>query len=138
MYLLDSDTLSLLFDGHAKVAQQLAAATDDVGTTIVNQIELLQVRYRHLLTAESGERLRVAQEWLNRTIELLSQFAALPIDDASAAEFDRLRTNRKLRKIGRADLLIASIALANDAVLVTRNVRDFAPVPDLEVENWSE
>ena len=59
-----------------------------------------------------------------------------PIDDAAAAEFDRLREHKKLKKIGRGDLLIASIALANRATLVTRNQRDFRLVPGLQLDNW--
>ena len=31
---------------------------------------------------------------------------------------------------------IAAVALANDAILVTNNVREFERVPDLRVENW--
>jgi tRNA(fMet)-specific endonuclease VapC len=34
------------------------------------------------------------------------------------------------------DLKIASIALAHDATLLTRNTRDFAQVPGLRIENW--
>ncbi len=61
----------------------------------------------------------------------------LPFDVAAAADFDRLRQNRKLKKIGRGDLLIAAIALANRALLVSRNLRDFRQVPGLRVENWA-
>jgi len=43
-----------------------------------------------------------------------------------------------LRKIGRADLLIASIALASSATLATRNLKDFAFVPGLRTENWAD
>jgi predicted nucleic acid-binding protein len=32
--------------------------------------------------------------------------------------------------------MIASIAIANSHVLVTRNVREFSRVADLEVERW--
>jgi tRNA(fMet)-specific endonuclease VapC len=53
-------------------------------------------------------------------------------------EFDRLRQNKRLKKIGRGDLLIASIALAHRATLVTRNVRDFRQIPGLQVENWAD
>jgi tRNA(fMet)-specific endonuclease VapC len=58
------------------------------------------------------------------------------MDEAAAFEFDRLRAARRLRKIGRADLLIASIALAHRATLVTRNVRHFEQIPRLIVTNW--
>jgi tRNA(fMet)-specific endonuclease VapC len=44
----------------------------------------------------------------------------------------------KLKKIGRADLLIAAIALANRAILVTRNLKDFRNVAGLPLENWAD
>ncbi len=40
--------------------------------------------------------------------------------------------------VGHDDLRIAAIALENNAVVVTRNTRDFARVPELKVENWAE
>jgi tRNA(fMet)-specific endonuclease VapC len=58
------------------------------------------------------------------------------LDAAACQEFDNLRVHRSLRKIGRRDLLIARIALANQATLVTRNLRDFSLVPRLRIENW--
>lgn len=36
------------------------------------------------------------------------------------------------------DGAIASIALANNLILVTRNVADYEGIPDLSVENWFE
>jgi tRNA(fMet)-specific endonuclease VapC len=48
---------------------------------------------------------------------------------------DKLRQHKELKKIGRGDLLIASIALAHQATLVTRNVQDFRQIPGLRVEN---
>lgn len=49
-----------------------------------------------------------------------------------------MRQEKKLKKIGRADLLIASIALAERALLVTRNLKDFKQIPGLHVENWAD
>jgi tRNA(fMet)-specific endonuclease VapC len=43
-----------------------------------------------------------------------------------------------LKKLGRADLLIASIALAHGATLVTRNLRHFHQIPGLYTENWAD
>lgn len=90
-----------------------------------------------LLKAADGEQLQRAQHWLDQTVKHLAAIPKLlSIDEPSADEFDRLRANRKLKKIGRADLLIASITLANRATLVTRNLEDFRQVPGLQVENW--
>ncbi|MDD1439241.1 type II toxin-antitoxin system VapC family toxin [Dolichospermum sp. ST_sed3] len=48
---------------------------------------------------------------------------------------------KKLRQqkitIGTQDLRIASIVLVNDAILVTQNYKDFAKVPDLNIEDWT-
>jgi tRNA(fMet)-specific endonuclease VapC len=45
----------------------------------------------------------------------------------------------KLQKvrIGTMDLKIASIALSRNAVLVSRNLKDFEEVPNLVVKDWS-
>ena len=43
---------------------------------------------------------------------------------------------RKGDAIGPVDTLIAGSALAHHATLVTRNVREFARVPGLDVVNW--
>lgn len=40
-------------------------------------------------------------------------------------------------RIGTMDLKIAAIALANDATLLSRNLRDFGKVPGLRVEDWT-
>ena len=39
-------------------------------------------------------------------------------------------------RIGTQDLRIASVALSIDAVVLSRNLRDFRQVPGLRVENW--
>jgi tRNA(fMet)-specific endonuclease VapC len=99
---------------------------------------VLRGRHDALFKAENGDRLLHAQRLLALTVQHLRQFPVVPFDGAAAAEFDRLRENKKLKKIGRGDLLIAAIALAHRATLVTRNLKDFRQVPGLQVENWAD
>jgi tRNA(fMet)-specific endonuclease VapC len=137
MHLLDTDTLTHLHAGQPNVVERLRAVDDpDVGITIITKVEVLRGRIDYLLKAETGVELLKAQELLFRTEELLNQLLVVPISQAASEQFDRLRATPKLRKIGRADLLIASIALANRATLVTRNLRHFSKIPDIRVVNW--
>lgn len=137
MHILDTDTLSHLQAGNEKVVERLAKAADpEIGISIVTKAEVLRGRIEFLLKAENAEKLLKAQRLLHRTEELLAQLLIVSFDDEAAKKFDELRQNSKFRKIGRADLLIASVCLANRAVLVTRNVKHFKQFPNLEVENW--
>jgi tRNA(fMet)-specific endonuclease VapC len=56
-------------------------------------------------------------------------------DEQAQAVFRRLRVQGI--RIGTQDLRIAAIALNHGAILVTRNVRDFAAIPSLNIVDWS-
>jgi tRNA(fMet)-specific endonuclease VapC len=68
----------------------------------------------------------------------LSRFVSLPFDDRAAGVYGRVRARLEVRgtPIGPNDLLIAAIALANDVILVTRNLREFSRIDGLLVEDW--
>ncbi len=138
-HLLDTDTLTALHREHPSVMKHFKnahAAKIKIATTSINRIEMLQGRCDFLLKASTGHDVVKAQQWLEQTEIFLSQWLIIPFDDAAATQFDILRENKKLRKVGHADLLIASITLANQAVLVSRNLRHFKQVPNLKVVNW--
>jgi tRNA(fMet)-specific endonuclease VapC len=135
---LDTDTLTLLLVGHPRVAERRHRETDEVVLTIITRIETLQGRFATLLKAADGAELLRGQQRLDQAEHDLRPFPVLPITDAVTIEFDRLRQNKKLKKIGRGDLLIAGIVLANRATLVSRNLKDFRQVPGLQVENWAD
>jgi tRNA(fMet)-specific endonuclease VapC len=138
MILLDTDTLTLYFLNHPRVTERAMAAEEVPVTSVVSQIEMLQGRFDSVLKAADAEKLLVAQQRLTNAERNLAGMAIIPFDDAGVAEFDRLRGEKRLKKIGRADLLIASIALAHRATLVTRNLRHFQQVPGLQLENWAD
>ena len=66
------------------------------------------------------------------------QFTVLEFDTEDAREAGRVRAllSAKGRPVGPYDALIAGQALARDLTLVTHNHREFAPIPDLRVEDW--
>jgi len=103
MYFLDTDTLTLAHAGHPRVSDRLRQVDpDEVAITVITRIEILQGRFAAVLKANDGERLVRAQELLERTDQRLRVLEIIPVDALAAARFDRLRQNKKLKKIGRA------------------------------------
>jgi tRNA(fMet)-specific endonuclease VapC len=138
MILLDTDTFTLHQYGNEQVAKRIKAASEVPALTVITQIEALRGRYEAVIKAEDGPGILRGQQGLLRTLRHLALFQVVLFDDAAAAEFDRLREIKGLRKIGRTDMLIASISLANKATLITRNTKDFQKVPGLLIENWAD
>lgn len=73
----------------------------------------------------------------------LAQFI-LPLDiaffDEDAAEsYGKIRAHLEIRGalIGPLDMMIAAHALSLDSILITNNVKEFARVPHLKIENWA-
>jgi len=89
-----------------------------------------------VLKAASASQLIRAQNLLFRSEELLQQLIVVPFDTGAVSQFETFRSDRSLRKMGRADLLIASIVVTNRATLVTRNERHFKRIANLKVVNW--
>jgi tRNA(fMet)-specific endonuclease VapC len=59
----------------------------------------------------------------------------LPFDTGAIEVFDQLRS-QKIR-VATMDLRIASIAISQGLILLTRNVGDFSKIPVLVIEDWT-
>ena len=59
----------------------------------------------------------------------------LKFDEKAANEFEKLK--RQKIRVGTMDLKIASIAISNNAILVSRNLSDFEQIPNLAVKDWT-
>ncbi|MEO8392136.1 MAG: type II toxin-antitoxin system VapC family toxin [Chloroflexota bacterium] len=70
----------------------------------------------------------------------LTLFQSLPFDDAAAEIYSDIRADltAKGTPIGPNDFIIAAIALANDLILVTHNIREFSRIKALKLEDWEE
>ena len=70
--------------------------------------------------------------------QFCARFVSLPFDDDAAIVYGRIRADLRSKgtPIGPNDLMIAAIALVHDATLVTHNVKEFARVNGLSLEDW--
>jgi len=109
---------------------------NDIVTTIITYEEQMRGWLALASQSTSIEKMVTAYDLLQEHVATFRSIPLLPFDSEAAAIFVRLR---KLRiRIGTMDLKIASIALAQRATVITRNVRDFTQVPGLRVEDWSQ
>jgi tRNA(fMet)-specific endonuclease VapC len=71
--------------------------------------------------------------------DLLSRFAIVPFleADAEGAVQVRLALERKGRRIGAMDMLIAGHAVSRGWALVTTDVGDFSRIDGLKVIDWT-
>ncbi len=139
MILLDTDTVTHFSYGNVNVCRKIEEVGDEeLAIAVITRNEILRGRAESLLKAANEQELRKASARFRQAEELLSDFVVVGFDEDSIKHFGRLRKQRTLKKMGRADLLIACTALASRATLVTRNSRDFRQVPGLRLDNWAD
>jgi predicted nucleic acid-binding protein len=139
MIILDSDILTLYSYGHANVRKQYDAVPEDeeIAITAITRMEILRGRTDSLLKAADEAELKAATGRLQKAEEMLSDFLVIHVDDEAIRHFGSLLKQKKL-KMKRPDMLIACIALAQNALLVTRNTKDFEKVSGLRLANWAD
>jgi len=139
LYLMDSDHMSLIQRGGEegqRILRRLRnVPPDDVGTTIITYEEQMRGWLSRIAQASSSQRQVIVYGELKRLLNRYCQLAVLEYDTAAAEQYERLRQERV--RIGAMDLKIASIALTNDAIVLTRNTIDFGKVNGLRTEDWS-
>jgi predicted nucleic acid-binding protein len=124
-------------EGHDPVLERAdRVGWDEIALPIVVAAELLDGRLSYLREAHrrTPQHLLTAFERIDATVRLLTLFPIVGFDAAAL----RVYRQRQLfpGTMSRDDRLIASICVAGQHRLVTRNVADFAAVPGLVVENW--
>jgi tRNA(fMet)-specific endonuclease VapC len=129
-YLLDTNICIAYLNGRSpRVRAKMAACSnEDIAVCSVVKGEL------YFGAAQSTDPVKTRA----RQDSFLRRFVSLPFDDLAADVYGSIRAalTRNGQLIGPNDLLIASIAAANQVALVTNNVYEFCRVPNLKVENW--
>jgi tRNA(fMet)-specific endonuclease VapC len=138
MILLDTDHLSVFTDErdprHGLLKNRLEVAAEQVACTVVSVEEILRGWLAVIHRLRDVHRQVPAYVRLAQLFDVLSDWEIAPFNERAADRFADLRKQRV--RIGTMDLKIAAIALANEALLVTANQRDYSKVPDLRYENW--
>jgi tRNA(fMet)-specific endonuclease VapC len=137
LWVLDSDHLSLHHRGHTQISQRLLALPmAQRVTTIITVEEQLRGRFARIAQARDVTEWVVTYRQFQQTLLDLMPLHVLPFDDAAATIFLNLKAT--VKQVGTQDLKIAAIVLSVNGILVTRNSRDFARVPGLVIEDWTQ
>ena len=135
--ILDTDHFSAI-DRDSAVAQTFHGRRREYAGELFISIITVEEVMRGWLALLGSKRKRqdeiAVYERMQHSAEMLAEWHLLPFDHAALQNFERLRRGRL--KMSTLDMKIASIALAYDATLLTRNLRDFRQVSGLKVENW--
>ena len=129
MLALDTNTLVYFFKGSGRVADHLLATPPReiaVPAVVVHELEV-----GVLQSVQSKKRRAQLDEFLAST-------TVLALDRAAARTAAEIRVDLEAADtpIGPLDTLIAGIALAHHATLVTHNVREFRRVRHLQLVDW--
>lgn len=135
IYILDTDHLSLYGRNHPVVIARLSASQVKLTTTAINVEEQLRGRLAQVAEAKDGVTQSSAYQRLVETMMMLSEFEILQYDEKSRDIYQALKEQRV--RVGTQDLRIASITLAYNGILLTRNIRDFEKIPGLTIQDWS-
>jgi tRNA(fMet)-specific endonuclease VapC len=130
-YLLDTNVCVRCLRGgdQGRVIEHLAAVGQEA--VVLCSVVRAELMFGALRSERVAENLALVEEFM-------VQFPSLVFDDLAARQHARLRAalSRAGQGIGPNDSMIAAIAMAHDAVLVTHNTGEFARVSGLRLEDW--
>jgi predicted nucleic acid-binding protein len=128
-YLLDTDLLIAAFRGNPKAVIFMTRLTEDqLVCSTVTYIEVAAGEFRR--DPRRDHTLR----------EMFQGFTLAPLSEEIAKRAGRevARIGAAVEKLRSGDLAIGATALVERRTLVTRNVKHFALIPGLKIEDWSK
>ncbi len=129
LFILDTDICIYWLKGNRKIERRIIKqGLENIAITVITECELT---YGAFKSGRKEENLRVVEQLKNK-------IRVIHTSDEVAFYYGKLKAEleKKGSPLDDADLLIASITLANNAVLVTNNTRHFRKIRQLQVENW--
>ena len=107
-----------------------------VQTTIISFEEQVRGWLAVIAQVRNPSKEVTAYQRLQALLRFFNEIPVLEYTDVVAARFEDLKRLRL--RIGSMDLKIAAIALSQDGLLLSANLKDFQRVPELRVEDWTK
>jgi predicted nucleic acid-binding protein len=134
MYLFDTDTLSNIVK--RRPSEQLLRRLRGLpmGLQHTTSINIGEIYYGACRTQRRDQIIKAFE------VHVFPNITILPFDKKSGVAFGRLKATLEKQGIGcsEPDLRIAAIAMQHGLIVITGNVKHFADIPGLSVENWIE
>lgn len=138
MLVLDTDHLSEYQKGTSPEARRLKQRLDDAlepyATTVITAEEMMRGWMAAVRRVNDPHRQIAAYTRFRQLFRFFATWDVLEWDTVAADLFVSLKSSKV--RVGTMDLKVASICLANNATLLSRNTKDFGRVPGLHVEDW--
>ena len=115
--------------------QRLDQSNDTIATSVANVEEAMRGWLASIAREKNIERQVFAYRELAELFEFFAGFTIAVLDTLSAQLFFTGFRRSGIR-IGSMDLKTACISIANNALLLSANRKDFEKVPGLRFENW--
>ncbi len=138
LWVLDTDHISELQRRNPRIIERIARISpENLAVTIITIEEQVRGRLDVIRRAEQANNALLIKSYtrLRETINFFKNLYVLDFDQEAGNYYTELK--RQKIRIGTQDLKIASIVLSQQAILVTRNRKDFEKIPDLLIEDWT-
>ncbi len=127
-YLLDTNICIHYFNGNQRLREKIISIGMEYFS--ISEITLAELYF-------GAENSKCKEQNIQRIDHFANNISIIPI-------YESIRTFAKekarLRKTGITvsdfDLLIGSTAISTNRIIVTRNVKDFINLQDIQIENW--
>ena len=136
LYILDTDHISLLQQKNPLIRAKINQInSNNVVVTIISVQEQVKGWFNLINRNSDSPSIIWAYQGLSDVVKYFNQITVLDFDDNAYEIFQNLKSQSI--RIGSQDLRIASIALAVNGIVVTRNQKDFSKIPNLMIEDWT-
>ena len=128
IYMLDTDTVSLVVRKNPSVIKKLIKHEDD-------EICISAITYAEL---SYGLEKKGSEKLFNEVRSILEKLSIMDFNEAQSELYGKIRVQleRSGTPLGDMDMLIAAAALSAGAILVSHNKKHFSKIKGIKAEDW--